>query len=375
MKPGDRRRDAIWHAAGTDAPHRPAVSRGRPPARRIPEASPDRDRSAPSAARPAAGWRRGWPAPRPPRSSRARQPRAPGDAGAAGAGDPRPPARVPLRWPPARRCWPRVLGGSRDGRPAPPAAGRPLGVVWDPGQQEPWLLATDRPPRPARAGAMACAAGSRGVRALKSLGGPGTGPGAATRRGWRGPGGGWPSPPRSIWRWAPAWWTPTSVAGPRAGCAAGAPPPPAPTRRRGRVRRGGDWRQPLGLPGPRWWRALGRLPERLPALPDGLVAIRHLATPGGAHAEYLPLLYEIRMIGACRRVRPHPLSPSPSALGEGELPGPEWPQRRRNHADSVLAVDPGEGRADVENPFEDGASPSEGPSPTAVAGYPRSGSR
>jgi hypothetical protein len=74
-------------------------------------------------------------------------------------------------------------------------------------------------------------------------------------------------------------------------------------------------------------------------------------------ARYVALIsYGIRVNASLRRARPHPLTPSPSALGEGEPPATASWQERSNQADSVsvvlllgAAVDAGPTRAHAED--------------------------
>ena len=160
-------------------------------------------------------------------------------------------------------------------------------VVWGHGQHEPWLLLTDLPPDEVEGSWYGLRVWIElGFRALKSFGWHWertrrTDPGRVARH-WlvlaigtllnlavgtrledaehRG------IPPGRLRR-------------PRAQT-----PPPAAARRRSLFARGLAWLHRQVLRGGRWWQALWLWPEALPGLPDDLAVIRHVATPGGAHA-------------------------------------------------------------------------------------------
>jgi Transposase DDE domain len=168
-----------------------------------------------------------------------------------------------------------------------------LVVVWEDGQEEPWLLLTDLP---------AAAVDVRwyglrvwielGFRALKSFGWDWQ----RTRR---------TDPARIARHWlvlavATLW---TVAVGTRVEDAVGrglapaplrAPRPPRsptphPPRRSSVFRRGLDWLHAQVLRGARLWRRLWLAPDPLPALSPTLLITRHLCPMGTAHAAYLPL--------------------------------------------------------------------------------------
>ncbi len=158
-------------------------------------------------------------------------------------------------------------------------------VVWDIGQQEPWLLLTDLPPD-------AIGVSWYGLRTWIELGFR-----ALKSRGWH-----WErtrrtDPDRIARQWlALAVATMLNLAvGTRLEEAdwRGVPPgrlrrphtpPPPRSRRVALFARGLAWLHVLVLRGSAWWRALWLLPESLPVPPQPLAILRHLPTSGGAHA-------------------------------------------------------------------------------------------
>lgn len=160
-----------------------------------------------------------------------------------------------------------------------------LVVVWEDGQQDPWLLLTDLSPEAVDGSWYGLRVWIElGFRALKSLGWHWE----RTRR---------TDPARIARHWLVlAIGTLLSLAaGTRLEDAAerGVPPgrlrrphvpPPARDRHTSVFARGLAWLHRRVLRGRRWWRAWWLLPEALPDLSARLRIIRHVAPPGGAHA-------------------------------------------------------------------------------------------
>lgn len=179
-------------------------------------------------------------------------------------------------------CW---VGEGIAYKHRPKRLAATLLVVWGEGQAEPWLLLTDLPPDQVGVSWYGLRTWIElSFRALKSLGFHWE----RTRR---------TDPDRIARHWlvlAIATLLDLAV-GTRLEDAdwRGVPPGrlrrariPPPTRRRTTsvFARGLAWLHVVVLGGARWWRALWLLPERLPDPPGNLTIIRHLATPGGAHA-------------------------------------------------------------------------------------------
>lgn len=160
-----------------------------------------------------------------------------------------------------------------------------LVVVWGEGQKDPWLLLTDLDPDAVGVSWYGLRVWIElGFRALKSLGWHWE----RTRR----------VDPARIGRH----WLVLAIAtlldlavGTRLEDAAqrGIPPgrlrrprtaPPVRSRRTSVFARGVAWLRVQVVRGKRWWKALWLRPERLPDPPQNLTILRHVTTPGGAHA-------------------------------------------------------------------------------------------